>query len=415
MRLTPKKLHVVGISAQSAWYNVQFYTAQTKGEYFMSQKTRILIYILAAIAAVILGTLALLNNRQEDKPESAQEHIDLGRIYLTELSYEKAVLEFTEAIEIEPLNADAYLGLAESYAGMGDVEKAVEILEEGYDKTGDERLKDMMEELNPTEETTVTTTSETEKTTTAITTKAVTEITSAEVITTSAETTETSEITVTTPETTTIAETTSNITKVTKGKNISNENKYSSQELEDVILKLIENPNADIEQEKLDAIKWVYFLGKDFYSVNRTLDDKYGFSCDGLSWQKDLPENFLVREEKSQVWHEYGDLTNLDFVMKLNNITSLKVKCNKIEDIDALKNKTTLTTLDLSNNNVSDITALKELTGLKNLLLWHNQIENIDVLYNLINLQGLWISSNPVNDDDIQKLKKALPDIRGIH
>lgn len=143
----------------------------------MRQKTRILIYILAAIAAVILGTLALLNNRQEDKPESAQEHIDLGRIYLTELSYEKAVLEFTEAIEIEPLNADAYLGLAESYAGMGDVEKAVEILEEGYDKTGDERLKDMLEELNPTEETTVTTTSETEKTTTAITTKAVTEIT----------------------------------------------------------------------------------------------------------------------------------------------------------------------------------------------------------------------------------------------
>lgn len=171
----------------------------------MRQKTRILIYILAAIAAVILGTLALLNNRQEDKPESAQEHIDLGRIYLTELSYEKAVLEFTEAIEIEPLNADAYLGLAESYAGMGDVEKAVEILEEGYDKTGDERLKDMLEELNPTEETTVTTTSETEKTTTAITTKAVTEITSAEVITTSAETTETSEITVTAPETTTIA------------------------------------------------------------------------------------------------------------------------------------------------------------------------------------------------------------------
>lgn len=113
----------------------------------MRQKTRILIYILITIAVVIMGTIAILNNHHTDKPASAQEKIDLGRIYLTELSYEKAVLEFTEAIEIEPLNADAYLGLAEAYAGMGDTEKAAKTLEDGYAKTGDERLKDMREKL----------------------------------------------------------------------------------------------------------------------------------------------------------------------------------------------------------------------------------------------------------------------------
>ena len=95
----------------------------------MKQKTRLLIYILVAIAVVIMGTLAMLNARHADKPASAQEHIDLGRIYLSELSYEKAVLQFTDAIEIEPLTADAYLGLAEAYEGMGDTAKAVEILE----------------------------------------------------------------------------------------------------------------------------------------------------------------------------------------------------------------------------------------------------------------------------------------------
>lgn len=93
----------------------------------MRQKTRILIYILIAAAAVIIGTLAILENHRADVPVSAQEHIDLGRIYLTELSYEKASLEFTEAIEIEPLNPDAYLGLAEAYVGMGNTEKAVEV------------------------------------------------------------------------------------------------------------------------------------------------------------------------------------------------------------------------------------------------------------------------------------------------
>lgn len=114
----------------------------------MRQKTRILIYILIAITAVIMGTLAILQNHQAaDKPVTAQEHIDLGRIYLTELSYEKAVLEFTEAIEIEPLNPDAYLGRAEAYVGMGDTEKAVEVLEEGFDKTGDGRIRDMLEKM----------------------------------------------------------------------------------------------------------------------------------------------------------------------------------------------------------------------------------------------------------------------------
>lgn len=117
----------------------------------MKQKTRIFIYILIAIAVVIMGTLAIWGNHNADTTVSAQEHIDLGRIYLVELSYEKAVLEFTEAIEIEPLNADAYLGLAEAYVGMGDTEKAIEVLEEGYGKTRDERLRDMLEELIPSE------------------------------------------------------------------------------------------------------------------------------------------------------------------------------------------------------------------------------------------------------------------------
>ncbi|MCM1060280.1 MAG: tetratricopeptide repeat protein [Eubacterium sp.] len=124
----------------------------------MKQKTRIFIYILIAIAVVIMGSIAILKNHRADVTTTvtAQEHIDLGRIYLVDLSYEKAVLEFTEAIEIEPLNVDAYLGLAETYVGMGDTEKAVDVLEEGYDKTGDERLKSMLEGLLPFEAVTLT-------------------------------------------------------------------------------------------------------------------------------------------------------------------------------------------------------------------------------------------------------------------
>lgn len=79
-------------------------------------------------------------------------------------------LEFTEAIEIDPMNADAYLGLAEAYQGMGDIDQAIKTLKTGYEKTADQRLKDKFDELSPSEETTVTTTVSTIVTTTETTT-----------------------------------------------------------------------------------------------------------------------------------------------------------------------------------------------------------------------------------------------------
>ncbi len=143
----------------------------------MKQQTRILIYILIGIAIVVIGSIGIIGSFDNDIP-TGQEHIDLGRVYLTELSYEEAVIEFTEAIEIEPLNPEAYLGLAEAYVGMGDNEKAVEVLENGYDKTGDERLLKMLEEFLPQPEETVVTTEAT--TVTSITTEETTTVSTVE-------------------------------------------------------------------------------------------------------------------------------------------------------------------------------------------------------------------------------------------
>lgn len=120
----------------------------------MKQKTRILIYILIAAAAVIIGVIAVFS--KAGGGESAAGHIDLGRTYLIELSYDKAVIEFTEAIRIDPMNVDAYLGLAEAYLSMGKTDEAVETLKLGYEKTGDIKLKNMIDEIFPVE-TTITT------------------------------------------------------------------------------------------------------------------------------------------------------------------------------------------------------------------------------------------------------------------
>lgn len=103
-----------------------------------------------------------------------QDYYDLGIRYLTEGNYEEAIIAFTAAIEIEPKQAGAYVGrarahylsgtaavnlsaaavdfeyaigldntLAEAYIGLADVylqqkepEKAVEVLTQGLEETG---------------------------------------------------------------------------------------------------------------------------------------------------------------------------------------------------------------------------------------------------------------------------------------
>ena len=99
----------------------------------ISQKTRVIIYIAVIIAIIAFGAMAVLSQRSGGE-SLLNEKLELGQQYLLELSYDKAVLEFTDAINIEPKNADAYIGLAEAYRGMGDHEKADEVLRLGFEK-----------------------------------------------------------------------------------------------------------------------------------------------------------------------------------------------------------------------------------------------------------------------------------------
>lgn len=126
------------------------------------QKFRVVLYII--IAAVIAAAVIFAAARGGmDSTSVLNEKLELGQKYLVELDYSNAVLEFTDAIKIDPKNPDAYIGLAEAYIGTGDTEKAIEALERGYEETGDERIKKMLDELTggsdtetDTEETTVT-------------------------------------------------------------------------------------------------------------------------------------------------------------------------------------------------------------------------------------------------------------------
>lgn len=115
-----------------------------------------------------------------------KEQYDLGMRYLSEENYQEAILAFTEAIGVDPNQAELYirragayvysgetadnlaaaladyevareldsadpdlwLGLADVYIRQGDYEKAKEVLEEGLEATGgDERIQSKLDQI----------------------------------------------------------------------------------------------------------------------------------------------------------------------------------------------------------------------------------------------------------------------------
>ena len=70
----------------------------------IKQVKRILIFLSVLVLLAGCG-----------KKLSLQEYLDLGDKYLTESNYEKAIVAFTKAIELEPKAVKAYEGLADVY------------------------------------------------------------------------------------------------------------------------------------------------------------------------------------------------------------------------------------------------------------------------------------------------------------
>jgi len=109
-----------------------------------------LIISIAVIAVLFIGVVVFINSSRETEPPAPdwQHHYDLGMRFLSQGNYQEAVIAFRAAIEINPRQADAYLGLAEAYVRLGDVDAAIAVLREGYDLTGDMRLRERISELD---------------------------------------------------------------------------------------------------------------------------------------------------------------------------------------------------------------------------------------------------------------------------
>ncbi len=75
-------------------------------------------YILAGVAgAVVIVAVIVLACRQVARSNEVKSSIEMGDRYLSEMDYEQAVVAYEAAIDIDPKNVEANLGLAEAYEG----------------------------------------------------------------------------------------------------------------------------------------------------------------------------------------------------------------------------------------------------------------------------------------------------------
>ena len=112
----------------------------------MKDKKKFTGAIIAGVIVMIAVTVGILAYYNSDGVRLKRQ-LDLGNRYLAELNYEEATVAYEAAIAIEPMSVEAYLGLADAYLGLGDDEQALAALERGYEATGDERLKERIDEM----------------------------------------------------------------------------------------------------------------------------------------------------------------------------------------------------------------------------------------------------------------------------
>ena len=104
--------------------------------------------LMKRITALLLAAILLLSLAACGAKDPWQEKYDLGMRCLNEGNYQEAVIAFEAAIGIDAKRPEAYLGAAEAYIAADDIDAAIAILEKGLAATGDQKIKDKLDELD---------------------------------------------------------------------------------------------------------------------------------------------------------------------------------------------------------------------------------------------------------------------------
>ena len=91
-------------------------------------KKSMLVTLVSLLAIILCGGLIIAI----DSPGlSVKKKLSFGEQYLEEADYEHALANFQDVMERDPGNAEAYLGAARAYEGLGKRAQAISIRDTG--------------------------------------------------------------------------------------------------------------------------------------------------------------------------------------------------------------------------------------------------------------------------------------------
>lgn len=305
---------------------------QRKNDFHIDRRFILIAAVVAAVCTAVICT-AMWAGSREHKRDS---YLETGNRYLSEMDYEQAIASYQAALKIDPKCVDAYIGLAEAYTALGELNMASETLRQGYELTEAEPLNAKLEEI-----------------------KAL------------------------------MADDAGNIDGDSAQGNIGNGDDGPSQAEGD-------RPADESEAGAPVFVPWAEAgledhvmewgdegLAQGMREVTNITDRDIMLSD---VWER----KFLSISDKN--------ITDISALGELTNLTELSLWNNQISDISPLASLVNLTRLELFHNQISDISSLASLTKLVWLKLDYNQISDISPLASLNGLTLLHLSSNQISD-----------------
>ena len=110
-------------------------------------KEKKLVILITAIISVLVVAIAITSVFLLSPSAQYTRSIQEAENLVGEGDFENAVLAYQEAIEKDPENVSAYLGLAEIYEMNGDLLLAIDVLEDGYARTKSSQIRVMLNRL----------------------------------------------------------------------------------------------------------------------------------------------------------------------------------------------------------------------------------------------------------------------------
>ena len=112
----------------------------------MSTKIKRALFLLLAFAVLYAGCSRKEETAKEENPK-IREQMALAEKYLGEQKFDEAIEALLEAVELDPEDVDVYLKLSEIYADQEMDMEAMDILEQGWEASQDEALRDRYVEV----------------------------------------------------------------------------------------------------------------------------------------------------------------------------------------------------------------------------------------------------------------------------